>query len=138
MPTRVQIPNLFKSLGKTFSRPAIHQCPLEHFDAVFGGGSSLCRHIRATVSIFPDLSAKFSISNLERLTAAFSCLGRPRAFEHVTNRAVKFPDEIICAMAALRIQRPRTCHFVETVQDQRTGGRVANIPTACVGRSESA
>src|SRR6266481_9172589 len=57
MPTRVQIPNLFKSLGKTFSRPAIHQCPLEHFDAVFGGGSSLCRHIQATVSIFSDLSA---------------------------------------------------------------------------------
>src|SRR6266404_4890352 len=58
MPTRVQIPNLFKSLGKTFSRPAIHQCPLGHFDAVFGGGSSLCRRIQATVSILPDLNAE--------------------------------------------------------------------------------
>jgi len=34
-------------------------------------------------------------------------------------------NEIICAMAAVRIPGSRNCHFVETVQDERTGGEGA-------------
>ena len=42
------------------------------------------------------------------------------------NRALKLPDEIICAMAAIRIPGSRTCDFVETVQDQEVGGEGAS------------
>ena len=78
----------------------------------------------------PDLSAKFPISNLERLTAAFSCLGRPRAFEHATNRAVKFPNvsgSLVCE--SFRIQS-RTC--ISDPPAVAQGGRgvvVAGCPT---------
>jgi len=42
------------------------------------------------------------------------------------NRALKFPDEIVCAMAAVRIRRVRARHFVEAVQDESTGGEGAS------------
>src|SRR5216683_5699274 len=36
------------------------------------------------------------------------------------------PDEIICALAAIRIPESRTCHLVETDQDQKVGGEGAS------------
>jgi hypothetical protein len=59
----------------------------------------------------------------------------PHAFCRLNtiNRALKLPDEIICAMAAVRVQRSRTCDFIETVQEThpKTVFAILAMPEKC-------